>query len=193
MKNRFPRLALFLLAMLAASLAVSVTSALGHGGGRGGGPGGGPGGASANELVAEAAEQLDVTTAQLRTAIVNAAIARIDEAVEDEDVEAEDADELKERARDNLRYAMKISRTRVVAANLDITAAKLNTGFRAARKALVTARIDKAVEDGDLDSEEAAELKEELAETRLPGYKAIGLGLRGFGLGLGPGGFGCRR
>jgi hypothetical protein len=190
MKNRFPRLALFVLAMLAASLAVSVTSALAHGGGRGGGPGGGPGGANASELVTEAAEQLDVTAARLRTAIVNAAIARIDEAVEDEDVEAEDADELKERARDNLRYAMKISRTRVVAANLDITAAKLNTGFRAARKALITARIDEAVEDGDLDAEEAAELKQELDEVRLPGYKRTGFGLRRFGPGFG--GLGCR-
>jgi hypothetical protein len=192
MKNRFPGLGLFVLAMLAASLAVSVTSALGHGGGRGGG---GLGGTSANELVAEAAEQLDVTTAQLRTAIVNAAIARIDEAVEDEDVEAEDADELKERARDNLRYAMKISRTRVVAANLDITAARLNTAFRAARKALITARIDEAVEDGDLEADEAAELKEELAEARLPGYQPAafgrGFGPRGFGLGFGA--FGCRR
>jgi hypothetical protein len=186
MKNRFPRLALFVLAMLAASLAVSVTSALSHGGGRGGGPGG----ANASELVTEAAEQLDVTAARLRTAIVNAAIARIDEAVEDEDVEAEDADELKERARDNLRYAMKISRTRVVAANLDITAAQLNTGFRAARKALITARIDEAVEDGDLDAEEAAELKQELDEVRLPGYKRTGFGLRRFGPGFG--GLGCR-
>lgn len=189
MKNRFPRLALFVLAILAASLAVSVTSALGHGGGRGGG--GGPGGASANELVAEAAERLDVTTARLRTAIVNAAIARVDEAVEDEDVEAEDADELKERARDSLRYAMKISRTRVVAANLDITTAKLNTAFRSARKALITDRIDEAVEDGDLDADEAAELKEELAEARLPGYKRTGFGLRGFGPGFGS--FGFRR
>jgi hypothetical protein len=189
MKNRFPRLALFALAMLMASLAVSVTSALAHGGGRGGG---GLGGASANELVAEAAEQLDVTTAQLRTAIVNAAIARVNEAVEDEDVEAEDAEELKERARDSLRHAMKISRTRVVAANLDITAARLNTAFRSARKALITARIDEAVEDGDLDAEEAAELKQELEETRLPGYKLTGFGLRGFG-GPGLGGFGCRR
>ena len=185
MKHRFPRLASTVLALVAVSLAVSATSALAHGG-----RGGGPGGANATELVTEAAKQLNVPTAQLRTAIVNAAVARIDEAVEDEDVDAEDAAELKERARDNLRHAMKISRTRVVAANLDITAAKLNTAFRAARKALITTRIDEAVEDGDLEADEATELKEELADARLPGYKPTGLGPRGLGLGFGS--FGCR-
>jgi hypothetical protein len=184
MQKRFPRLVLSAVVVLAATLAVSVTSAFAHGG-----RGGGAHGIGASQLVTEAAEQLDVTPAQLRSAIVDAAIARIDDAVEDEEVEADEADELKERARDSLRYALKISRTRVVASDLDITAARLNTAFRAARKALITARIDEAVEDGDLDAEEAAELKEELDEARLPGYKATGFGLRGFGLG----GLGCNR
>jgi polyhydroxyalkanoate synthesis regulator phasin len=184
MKNRFPRLVLFVLAMLTASFAVGVTSAFAHGG-----RGGGPGGAKAADLADQAAKQLGVTTARLRTAIVDAAIARIDEAVEDGDVEAEDSGELKEEARESLRYAMRISRTRVVAANLDITTQRLNTAFRAARKALITARIDEAVEEGDLDAEEAAQLKEELADASLPGYKAAGgLGIRGYG----HGGFGCR-
>jgi prophage DNA circulation protein len=152
---------------LVALLAVGAATAGAHGG-----PGRGFKGASAGALVTEAAKQLGVTRAKLVEAIEDAALARIDEAVEDEDIEADEADELKEEARDNLRYAMALSRTRVVASNLGITAAKLNSGFRAARKALIVERIDEALEDGDIDAAEAAELKEELEEEDLPGYKA---------------------
>lgn len=166
---------------LVALLAVGAATAGAHGGpGRGGG--GGPK-ASASALVTEAAKQLGVTRAALVAAIEKAAIARIDEAVEDEDVDADDADELKEEAQDNLRYAMKLSRTRAVAANLGITSAKLNSGFRAARKALIVKRIDEALADGDIDAAEAAELKEELEDEDLPGYKAGGFGGFGFGSG----------
>ena len=147
------------------------------------------GNANATALVTEAAKQLDVTTAKLTTAITAAANARIDEAVEDGDVDREDVADLKERAVDNVAYAMKLSRTKVVATNLSTTTAKLNTAFRAARKAVIQARIDQAVEDGDIDEEEAQELEDELAAAKLPGYKS----LRGFGFDLGfggPGGFG---
>jgi hypothetical protein len=58
-----------------------------------------------------------------------------------------------------------------------VTTAKLNASFRAARKTLALARINRAVEEGDLDAEEAAQLKQELNQARLPGYKAG----RGFG------------
>jgi hypothetical protein len=78
-------------------------------------------------------------------------------------------------------FALRISRTKTVASKLGVTTAKLNSGFRAARKALIIARIDKAVKDGDLTEEEAAELKDELDEEDLPGYKAGG----GFGFGQG--------
>jgi hypothetical protein len=79
---------------------------------------------------------------------------------------------------------MQVSRTKTVASNLGITTAKLNSAFSAARKALAIARIDKAVANGDLDEEEAAEMKQELEDATLPGYKAG----RGFGVGLdGPG------
>ena len=116
------------------------------------GPGRGAKGGSASALVTQAAKQLD------------------------------EADELKEEAEDNLRYAMGISRTKTVASKLGITTAKLNAGFRAARKALIVARIDKAVADGDLTDEEAAERKAELDEEDLPGYKAGGgFGFGGFG------------
>jgi hypothetical protein len=163
---------------LVALLAVGATTAGAHGGP---GRGGGAKGASASALVTEAAKQLSVTRAALVAAIEKAAIARIDEAVEDEDVDADEADELKEEAQDNLRYAMALSRTRAVASNLGITTTKLNSGFRAARKALIVKRIDEALADGDIDAEEAAEAKEELDEEDLPGYKAGGF--RGFDFG----------
>jgi hypothetical protein len=63
-----------------------------------------------------------------------------------------------------------------------VTTAKLNSSFRAARRALILARINRAVAKGDLDEEEAAELKQELTQATLPGYKAAG---RGFGFGGG--------
>jgi prophage DNA circulation protein len=160
-------------------LAVGATTAAAHGGpGRGGAKG-----ASAGALATEAAKQLGVTRAKLVEAIERAAIARMDEAVADEDVDADDADELKEEAQDNLRYAMALSRTRAVASNLGITAAKLNSGFRAARKALIVKRIDETLADGDIDAEEAAEAKAELEDDELPGYKAGGFGGFDFGYG----------
>ncbi|MBA2462988.1 MAG: hypothetical protein H0V45_14695, partial [Actinobacteria bacterium] len=152
-----------------------------------GGPGG-KGRASTGALVTEAAKQLGVTRAKLVEAIEKAALTRIDEAVEDGDVDADDAADLKEEAGDNLRVAMELSRTRTVAANLGITTAKLNTEFRDARRVLITARIDEAVKDGDLEADEAAELKADLADADLPGYKVSGFGGPG-GFGHGPRGF----
>ncbi|MFN2472178.1 MAG: hypothetical protein ABR583_14565 [Gaiellaceae bacterium] len=65
---------------------------------------------------------------------MGAAISRIDEAAAEDDVDADDAADLKDDARDNLRFAMAISRTKAVASSLGITTAKLNTAFHAARK-----------------------------------------------------------
>jgi hypothetical protein len=181
MKGSLRRITLVAALSLAALLAVGVATAGAH---RGGPGGKGLKGASASSLVTEAAKQLDVTRAKLVEAIEKAAATRIDEAVEDGDVDADDAAELKEEAADNLRFAMEISRTRTVAANLGVTTAKLNTEFRDARRALLTARIDEALADGDLEQDEATELKEELADAELPGYKASGFG--GFGFVGGP-------
>ena len=172
------RLTTLALVSTVALLAVGASGALASRGG----PGGHRGvvGASAGTLVTAAAQQLNVTRARLVTAIEDAAVARIDEAVTDGDVESEDAAELKEEARDNLRYAMSLGRTRVVASNLSITTAALNTGFRNARKAVALARIAEALEDGDIEAEEAAELRAEVDETTFPGYKApFGRGFRG--------------
>ena len=151
-------------------LSLAATDALAQ---RGGGKG--SGGANAAALVTEAAEQLKVTEAKLTDSITDAAVARIDEAVEDEDIEAEDAENLKERAQENTRYAMAISTTKAVAKNLGVTTAQLNAGFRAARKSLALERIDQALEDGDIDEQEAADLKDEVNAKKFAGYRAGGL------------------
>jgi polyhydroxyalkanoate synthesis regulator phasin len=174
------KLSLIAAVSLVALLALGATTANAHRG-----PGYGAKGVNASALVTQAAKQLDVTRAKLKTAIVEAAQARIDEAVDDGDVDADEADDLKSEAEDNLGFAMAVSRTKTVASNLGITTAKLNSGFRAARKALIEARIDKAVKNGDLTEEEAADLKAELDEEDLPGYKAGGGFAFGFDSGAG--------
>jgi hypothetical protein len=177
------KVALLAVVSLVGLLAVDVAaaSACGQGGGK-------SGGASASALVTQAAKQLNVTRAKLKGAIVDAATARIDAEVASGDVDAADAADLKDRASDDLAYAMRISRTKAVAANLGITVAALNDGFRAARKALFTAKIDRALANGDITADQAAELKSELADADLPGYKAFGAG--GFDLGYYEGGGG---
>jgi hypothetical protein len=182
-----------------ALLAVGVGAAGAHGGAGKGRPG--LGGESAGKLVTEAATRLGVQRAALVEAIEKAAATRIDEAVEDGDLDADDAADLKDETADDLRLAMSVSRTRVVAANVSKTTTQLNTAFREARKALVMARIDEAVADGHLEADEAAELKDDLDDADLPGYKAglhgfgggpgFGPG-PGFGVGAGPGGSGHR-
>jgi hypothetical protein len=178
----FRKVPLVAVLSLAAALTFSVAVASAHGG-----PGNGLGqrGIAVGPLVTESAKQLDVTRSKLKEAIVDSAIASVDEALEDEEIDADEADELKEEASDNLRVAYRLSRTKTVAANLDISTAKLNSAFRAARKVLLLAKIDRAVANGDLTEEEAADLKERLETAKLPGYKPAG---RGFGLGLGCGG-----
>lgn len=175
---------------LVAVLAVGVATATAH---RGGGGGKGLRGGSSSALVTEAAKGLDVTRPKLVDAIEKAAATRVDEAVEDGDLDADEAADVKEESADNLGLAMELSRTRTVAANLGVTAAKLNTEFRDARRALATARIERALEDGDLTQARATELKSELADADLPGYKAgFRLGGPGFDGGPGFGGHGPR-
>ena len=99
--------------------AVAVSTASAHGG-----RGGPLRGASASALVTQAAKELGVTRAKLKDAIVDAAAARIDEAVSDGDVDKDDAADLKADVADNLNVAMSISRTRTVASNLGVTTAQ---------------------------------------------------------------------
>jgi hypothetical protein len=171
---------------LAAAVAVAAGAgpAAAHGGG-----GKRLGAVNTTKLVNAAAKQLSATSAKLKAAILASANARIDAAVEDEDIDATEATDLKDEAADNLNVAYSLSRASTVAKELGITTTALNTGFRAARKALVLARIDAALADGDIDATEAADLKSQLDEADLPGYKQSSLG-GGFGYG---GGHGYRR
>jgi hypothetical protein len=132
MNRSMRKVALLAVVSLVGLLAVGVAAASAHGDGPGGCKGGG--GASASALVTQAAKQLNVTRAKLKGAIVDAANARIDAEVASGDVDEDDAADLKDRASDDLAYAIKISRTKTVAANLGITVAALNDGFRAARR-----------------------------------------------------------
>lgn len=163
-------------------LVVGTTVASAHGG-----RGGPLRGAGASTLVTQAAKELGVTRAKLKDAIVDSAVARIDEAVADGDVERDDVADLKAEVADNLQLAIGISRTRTVASNLGISTTKLNDGFRGARKALILAQVEQALDDKRIDKERADELKDELDDANLPGYKGGLFGL-GFGLGRGPGG-----
>ena len=81
---------------------------------------------------------------------------------------------------DNLNAAYALSQTKTVASNLGITTTALNNGFRAARKTLIAAQIDKALAAGAITADEAAALKAKLAAATIPGYKALG-GLGGYG------------
>jgi hypothetical protein len=113
-----------------------------------------------------------------RLAHASSTSALVTEAVADEDLDADRAADLKDEVPDNLRLAMALSRTRTVASNLGITTAKLNSGFRAARKALILARIDAALADGDITADRTAQLKQRLDSVELPGYK-VGFGFGG--------------
>ena len=181
MTSSMRKVALLAAVSLVGLLAVGAATASACGGGGKGG-----GGVSASALVTQAAKQLNVTRAKLKGAIVDAADAYIDSEVAAGDVTAADAVDLKAQVDDDLGFAIKLSKTKTVAANLGITVAALNTGFSAARKALYTAKIDKALANGDITAAEAADLKSELDDATLPGYKAVGYG--GFDLGYGGGG-----
>jgi len=175
-----------LVTLAAAALAALATAAtaMAHGGGAGKGGLRGPMGGSTSALVTDAAKRLNVTRAKLVDAIEDSARSRIDQAATDGDIRKDDVADLEEDVSDNLSTAMALSQTRTVASNLGVTTAKLNDAFRAARKAAIQARIDDALEDDRIDKERADELKDELDDTELPGYKA---GFFAVGAGFGPG------
>src|SRR6266545_3808327 len=176
MTDSFRRLPALAALSLVVSLALGATTAKANG--REGGVGLR---VSTSALVTRAAQGLNVTRARLVGAITDAAIARINAAAAAGDIEADNVDEYLEEARENLRFAIAVSRTRTVATNLGITVARLNNAFRAARKALILARINAALADGDITAAQAADLKEELDDVDLPGYKSFGYGAHGHG------------
>lgn len=180
MRNKLNKGTLAALVSLVAVLCFGAATASAHGG-----PGGrgGIGGASVSSLVTQAAKELNVSRANLVSAIEKSAVTRIDAAVDDGDLSADRAADLKEEVQDNLNVAYSLSQTSTVASNLSITTAALNTGFKNARKTLATAKIDAALAAGRITSAEATDLKTQLGNATLSGYKA-GLG-GGFGGGEG--------
>jgi hypothetical protein len=176
MNSSLKRVAFLAAVAFAAVAAVGAGAASAHGGG------GRDYGlrVSTSSLVTQAAKELDVTRAKLVTAIKDAAVTRINAAQAAGDLDVEEAAEYKDEAQDNLGFAYRVSRTRAVASNLGITVAKLNNGFRAARTTLILAAINEAVADGRLTAAQAADLKEDLEDVDLPGYKAVGFGGLGY-------------
>lgn len=171
-------------------LALGVTSAFGHGG-----PGrGGLFGKSSQkvDLLTPAAKTLGVSVDTLKKAILDVANAKIDKAVEDEKIDEDDAADLKDDLAANPQLAIPFTSATGVAKKLGITKAKLDDAFRSARKAAYLAKIDKAVADDTIDEDTAADLKADLEDADLPGYKqslAFRGGFGGSG-GLLGGGFG---
>ena len=79
---------------------------------------------------------------------------------------------------DNLSFAYMLSRASRVATNLGVTTTKLNAEFRDARRALATARIDKALANGDITAAQCSG-----AEGGAHGRRSARLQGRGFGFG----------
>ncbi len=186
--RRTPR-TILVLAVATLALALGAGTAAAHGG-FGGGGGGLKGAAKAlaakKALDADVAKRLGTTVAKLNDAIKSAAKAQVDAAAEDDEITADEAAALKEAIDDGSLPATGLGRASVVAKALGTTTAKLNEAYGEARRAQAVARVDQALKDGDLDADEAAELKQNIEDADFPGYA----GGRGFGLGP-PGGFGA--
>ncbi len=140
-------------------------------------------GITAVNLVNAAATQLSVTPEALTTAIRDSANARVDARVAAKRLSTTAATTIKARIAGKLPVAIRWSTTVTVASNLAISTDALNAGFRAARRALATQRIDAALAAGKITQAQADRLKARLAAAKLPGYKAF------FGFGFWTGGF----
>lgn len=168
-------------------LVLGVSSAFGHGG-----PGrGGLFGKSSQkvDLLTPAAKSLGISVDTMKKAILDVANAKIDKAVEDEKIDEDDAADLKDDLAGTPQLAIPFTSATGVAKKLGITKAKLDDAFRAARKSAAIAQIDKAVADDRIDEDTAADLKDDLEDADLPGYKPSLAFRGGFG-GLFGGGFG---
>src|SRR5215208_2446073 len=107
MNRSIRKLVLLSAVSLLGLLVLGAATASAHGGGPGGCRGGG--GVSASTLVTSAAKQLNVTRAKLKGAIVDAAKTYIDSEVADDEIDADDAADLKDRAEDDLGFAIRAS------------------------------------------------------------------------------------
>ena len=143
---------------------------------------------------AAVAKSLGTTTAKLNAAIKAAAKARIDAALAADEITAAEAETLNDALADGNFPAMRLATAAGVAKQLDTTEAKLNAAFGEAHKAGAKARIDAALEAGNITEKYATELKAKIEAAVFPGFGAGGMGRHGghggpsgHGMGLGHG------
>src|SRR5207249_10960404 len=150
MKGLLSRFAALAVISLVALLAVGATAAsANHGPGVGLRVG-------VDDLVTQAANQLGLTRTRVVNAIVSSALARINDAVSDADIDSVDTAAYRNRARNNLRFAYAVSRTRTVASNLGITTTRLKNAVRAARKTVLLLHTNAALPAGHISSLQTA-------------------------------------
>jgi len=144
---------------------------------------------------AAVASNLGTTTAKLNSAIKAAATARIDAALAAGDLTAAEATTLKDALADATIPAARLATAATVAKELSTTEAKVNAAYASAQKAQAIARVDAALEGGQITDAYATTLKTQINAQTFPGFGAGpggghhghgGPGGPGMGLGFGP-------
>jgi hypothetical protein len=154
--------------------------------------------AARSSFDASVAKSLATTTAKLNAAITAAATARIDAALAASEITASDAETLKDALVDGSAHAKRIATAAEVAKQLGTTEAKLNAAYSDAQKTRAKARVDDALEAGNITEKYATELKAEIDAATFPGFGGGGMGHHGGhgggfrgpggpGMGFGPG------
>jgi multidrug efflux pump subunit AcrA (membrane-fusion protein) len=143
---------------------------------------------------AAVASNLGTTTAKLNAAIKAAATARINAALAAGDITADEATTLKDALADGTIPAIRLATAATVAKELNTTEAEVNAAYASAQKAQAVARVDAALEAGQITEAYATELKTKINAATFPGFGAGpgdghhgrgGPGGPGFGLGFG--------
>jgi molybdenum cofactor biosynthesis enzyme MoaA len=144
---------------------------------------------------AAVASNLGTTTAKLNAAIKAAATARINAALDAGDLTAAEATTLKDALADATIPAVRLATAATVAKELNTTEAKVNAAYASAQKAQAIARVDAALQAGQITESYANTLKTQINAQTFPGFGAGpggghhghgGPGGPGFGLGFGP-------
>lgn len=125
---------------------------------------------------AAVAKSLGTTTAKLRAAVTAAATARIDAARAADEVTASEAETLKAALADGTMPAMRLATAAGVAKQLGTTEAKLDAAWADAQKSQAKARVDEALQAGNITEKYATELKARIDAATFPGFGAGGMG-----------------
>ncbi len=144
---------------------------------------------------ASVASSLGTTTAKLNAAIKAAATTRINTALAADEITADEATTLKDALAGGTIPAVRLASAATVAKELNTTEAKVNAAYTSAQKAQAIARVDAALEAGQITEAYATELKTQINAATFPGFGAGpggghhghgGPGGAGLGLGFGP-------